>query len=127
MAAMLQRGSTTGPSRWRRAIDLDTSDPWATAHHAGDCAELQPGALCLRRLHHRGRKFCRVDLGGGFGRAETLVYVNPVGQPIDLLSTGLPPEAHRPAIGRERAIAPVVADFFDEPPMQGKAAPRERL
>ena len=76
----------------------------------------------LRRLHHCGGKFCRVDLGGGFGRAQMLVYADPVGQPVDPVGTALRLEAHRRAIGGERAIVPVVPDFFDQAGMQGKAA-----
>jgi hypothetical protein len=68
-----------------------------------------------------------MDLGGGFGRAETLVYADPVGKPINPVSTALRPEPYKPAIGGERAIVPVVADFFDQPAMKGKAAPRERF
>ena len=51
-----------------------------------------------------------------------LVYADPVGQPVDPVGTALRLEAHRPAIGGERAIVPVVPDFFNQAGMQGKAA-----
>ena len=68
-----------------------------------------------------------MDLSAGFGRAQTLVNADVVGQPIDPVSTRLRTAAHRPAIGRERAIVPIVADFFDQQGMQGKAASGEQF
>src|SRR4029077_12332126 len=53
----------------RFAIDLDASDPGATAHDSGNTSEPQFGATCLCSPHHRRGKLCWVDLSGGLSRA----------------------------------------------------------
>jgi hypothetical protein len=109
------------------AVDLDTCDPRPTTRNPRDLPETQLGALHLRRPHHRGGELSRMDLSGGFSRAQTSIDTDPGRQPIEAANTGLSAEAHGPAIGGDRAIVPVVGDLLRQPAMQGKAASRERL
>jgi hypothetical protein len=114
------------------SIDGNAADARAVLErNACDSSWTQLRALRHRCSHQGTREVTGVNLSGGLGRPKDPVHQHPIGEPIDVVRGARWPNmasfCGRAAVGRHAPIAPITPDLVCEAPMQGEAAPSQRL